>query len=104
MNVPLDMRVDLTPSVLNNSNLQGSNSVTTDKQLSFEEILRDSFNQLNQLQLDADKSIQDMVLGKTDDIHSVMIALQKAQVSLQFAVQVRNKLVEAYQEIMRMQV
>lgn len=104
MNVPLDMRVDLTPSVLNNSNLQGSNSVTTDKQLSFEEILRDSFNQLNQLQLGADKSIQDMVLGKTDDIHSVMIALQKAQVSLQFAVQVRNKLVEAYQEIMRMQV
>lgn len=99
------MKIDIVaPSVLNKASLENSISVTTDKQLSFDEMLRDSVRQLNELQLSADQDIQDMVVGKTDDIHSVMIAIQKAQVSLQFAVQVRNKLVEAYQEIMRMQV
>lgn len=99
------MKIDIAaPSILNKGSLDSSMSVTTDKQSSFDEMLRDNFRQLNQLQLSADQGIQDMVVGETDDIHSIMIAIQKAQVSLQFAVQVRNKLVEAYQEIMRMQV
>jgi flagellar hook-basal body complex protein FliE len=103
--VLLKMKIEMmAPSMLNSQGLQTSMSATTDQKLSFDEMLRESFRELNQLQFGADQGIQEMVVGKTDDIHSVMIAIQKAQISLQFAVQVRNKLVEAYQEIMRMQV
>ena len=44
------------------------------------------------------------MLNKTGDVHDAMIALQRAEMSLQLAVQVRNKLVQAYQDIMRMPV
>jgi flagellar hook-basal body complex protein FliE len=46
----------------------------------------------------------DGMLNKTADVHDAMIALQRADLTLQFGVQVRNKLVNAYQEIMRMPV
>jgi len=45
-----------------------------------------------------------LALGQIDDIHQVTIAMEKATLSLQLAVQVRNRMVEAYQEISRMQV
>jgi flagellar hook-basal body complex protein FliE len=51
----------------------------------------------------ANAAVADMLTGK-GDVHDAMIALQRADLSLQFTVQVRNKLVQAYQEIMRMPV
>ncbi|MCL4811299.1 MAG: flagellar hook-basal body complex protein FliE [Vicinamibacteraceae bacterium] len=51
----------------------------------------------------ANTAVADMLAGR-GDVHDAMIALQKADLSLQFTVQVRNKLVQAYQEIMRMPV
>jgi flagellar hook-basal body complex protein FliE len=51
----------------------------------------------------ANSAVADMVKG-TGDVHDAMIALQRADLTLQFTVQVRNKLVQAYQEIMRMPV
>ncbi len=42
--------------------------------------------------------------GETQDLHTTMIAVQKADLSFQMMMQVRNKIVQAYQEIMRMQV
>ena len=52
---------------------------------------------------DANDAIGKMVDG-TGDVHDAMIALQRADMTFQFSVQVRNKLVQAYQEIMRMPV
>jgi flagellar hook-basal body complex protein FliE len=69
----------------------------------FSEFLKNSITDVNNLQLEAGKMRQQLVTGEITDIHQVMIASEKASISLQFAVQVRNKLVEAYQEIMRMQ-
>ena len=51
--------------------------------------------------LDANQAITNMV-DKSGDVHEAMIALQKAEMSLQLTVQVRNKFVQAYQDIMRM--
>jgi flagellar hook-basal body complex protein FliE len=51
----------------------------------------------------ANRAVADMVQG-SGEVHDAMIALQRADISLQFTVQVRNKLVQAYQEIMRMPV
>jgi flagellar hook-basal body complex protein FliE len=58
---------------------------------------------VNQTNLSANQAVDGMLAGTTD-VHEAMIALQRADHTLQFSVQVRNKLVNAYQEIMRMPV
>ncbi|MBS4024757.1 MAG: flagellar hook-basal body complex protein FliE [Clostridia bacterium] len=73
------------------------------KTVPFSEFLKNSITDVNNLQLEAGKMRQQLVTGEITDIHQVMIASEKASISLQFAIQVRNKLVEAYQEIKRMQ-
>ena len=61
-------------------------------------------NKVNDLQLQADKEIQKISTGESKGLHEVMLAMEKSGVSFQFLTQVRNKAMDAYQEIMRMQV
>jgi flagellar hook-basal body complex protein FliE len=61
-------------------------------------------NKLNHTLINSEVLLQDLATGKTDNIHHVMLALEEAKLSLQMALQVRNKVVEGYQEILRMQV
>lgn len=61
------------------------------------------FNETNEYQKLADKAQLDFVTGKNDNMLSVMLAQEKAYASLNFTVQVTNKIVEAYKEIMRLQ-
>jgi flagellar hook-basal body complex protein FliE len=71
----------------------------------FGAVLKASLDQVNQSQQGAQKLSQDFELGKgTADLNDVMIALQKANISFQAAIQVRNRLVSAYHDIMNMQV
>lgn len=70
----------------------------------FAKSIGEMVNNVNNLQLDADKAIQQLATGESKGLHEVMIAVEKAGISFQFMTQVRNKAVEAYQEIMRMQV
>ena len=71
---------------------------------SVSQLLKESLNDVNKLQFEADKSVEDLVVGKSKNIHETMIALNKADIAFRMTLQVRNKLVEAYQEIIRMQV
>jgi flagellar hook-basal body complex protein FliE len=71
---------------------------------SFGEILKDAISTTNQLQKQSDLEIQKLMAGESDDLHATLIAVQKADLSFQMMMQVRNKLVQAYQEITRMQV
>lgn len=71
---------------------------------SFGELVTKALETLNRIQQEADSAAASMAAGEPVDIHDVMIALQKADLSFQLALQVRNRVVEAYQEIMRMQV
>ena len=57
--------------------------------------------QTDKAQKEAEKLGLDFVMGKTDNIHNVMIAQEKANIALQFTVQVHSKVLEAYKEIMR---
>ncbi len=70
---------------------------------SFSDIFEDTLAKVNTLQQNADSAVKQFVAGELD-IHEVMIEVEKANTALQLAVQLRNKAVEAYQEIMRMQV
>ena len=72
--------------------------------VNFSKLLKDSIKEVNDAQLAADEAVQKVLNGETQDIHETMITLQKADVSLKLMMEVRNKLIEAYQEIMRTQV
>ena len=69
----------------------------------FGDILKKSLEDVNAAQNHSEKMTSQLVTGEVKDVHEVMIASQKASLSLQMTVQVRNKVVEAYQEVMRMQ-
>lgn len=61
-------------------------------------------NKVNDLQVHADREIQKFSTGESKGLHEVMLAMEKSGVAFQFLTQVRNKALEAYQEVMRMQV
>lgn len=73
-------------------------------QKTFSNFLKDAINQVNDTQIQSDNLTKKMALGENVELHDVMIASQKASITLQATMEVRNKVVEAYQEIMRMQV
>ncbi len=70
----------------------------------FGRVIGDMVSKVNGAQLDADRAIQTLATGESKGLHEVMIAMEKSSISFQFLAQVRNKALEAYQEIMRMQV
>jgi len=71
---------------------------------SFSSVLSQALQDVNQVHHAADAGAQKLMAGEEVDVHSVMIGMEKANVAFGLTLQVRNKLVEAYQEIMRMQV
>ena len=73
-------------------------------QAAFGDMLKQAVTEINQLQNSADKAITGVQLGQSGSIHEAMIALEKADISFRAMMQVRNKILEAYQEVMRMQV
>ena len=70
---------------------------------SFADTLKTSLDNINTQQVTADNLNNSLVKGDNVDVADVMLAGEEAKVSLQYAVQVRNKLVDAYQEIIKMQ-
>ncbi len=70
----------------------------------FGSVLKNTIQEINQLQTKADQAIAKVELEKSGSIHEAMIALEKADISFRTMLQVRNKIIEAYQEVMRMQV
>ncbi|HHW02871.1 MAG TPA: flagellar hook-basal body complex protein FliE [Thermoanaerobacterales bacterium] len=73
-------------------------------QKSFQDILKAAFDSANKLQNDYDELLQRQLVDESINIHDVVIAGEKARLSLELTLQIRNKAIEAYQEIMRMQV
>lgn len=71
---------------------------------SFEKSLQDAMTKVNDLQIKADKAAQDLATGRSDNIADVMIAAEKADIALRLMMQMRNKMIEGYQEVMKMQV
>ena len=70
----------------------------------FGEMFKAALQKVNQQQLEAEEAVQQLASGEMDDLHQVMIATEKARLSLQLTVQVTNKVVEAYKEMTRMQI
>jgi flagellar hook-basal body complex protein FliE len=71
---------------------------------SFSELVKDFASGVNDLQLQAGSAIDQLATGRTTDVHQVMIAVEEASVALDLMLEIRNRLLEGYQELMRMQV
>lgn len=71
---------------------------------SFKNYLREALNKVNELQIDAENYKELLATGEVENLHNVTIAAEKANIGLQFLTSVRNKVVEAYREIMRIQI
>jgi len=78
----------------------GTTSVTE----GFTQIFGDAITKVNDLQKQSDVAIGKLATGESKGLHEVMIAMEKSSISFQFLTQVRNKALDAYHEIMRMQV
>ena len=71
---------------------------------SFAKALSESIEQVNTLQQEADQAIEKLSTGESNNVHGAMLAVGKADLAFRMTMQVRNKIVEAYQEVMRMQI
>lgn len=70
----------------------------------FSEVLSDTVSEVQRLQNEADTAIKKLVSGEVKDITEAMVAIEKADVSFQTMMAIRNKIVAAYEEVIRMQV
>ena len=71
---------------------------------SFLDTLKEKLDEVNVKQIDADNITQKFIKGEEKDVHKVMISTEEAKLSLEMAVQIRNKLVDAYDAFNRMQI
>jgi flagellar hook-basal body complex protein FliE len=70
----------------------------------FMDVLQRSFEGVNRDQAQADHAIKELVAGRSKNIHETLLTIERADSSLKLMMQVRNKVLDAYREIMRMQV
>ena len=69
----------------------------------FSGALNDAMSTINNLQKDADNNVSKFLSGENDDLHTTILATQRAEMAFELGLQIRNKVVNAYQEVMKMQ-
>lgn len=103
----LNVSSDSVSSVVKNSGLAKTASTQAENESMFSSILNsavDSLNRTNSYISDAENEEIKLALGETESTHDLTVALQKASTALQYTVAVRDKMLEAYKEIMNMQI
>ena len=75
-----------------------------DNKVNFGEILTNAMQDVNQMQIESNEYKELLAIGELDNLHDLTIAAEKANVSLQGTMSIRSKIVEAYKEIMRIQI
>lgn len=92
------------PTEMDPRQLRPAQPAPTQPERSFKEVLTDAVGEVQRLQEEADTTIRQLVAGEIKDVTEAMVAVEKADVAFQTMMAVRNKIVSAYEEIMRMQV
>jgi len=90
----------ISSEIINNK----ANVKKNDNTISFGTYLESALDNVNRLQIEADNYKKLLATGQVNNIHEAMIATEKANIALQFTISVRNKIMDAYREIMRMQI
>lgn len=81
----------------------GSGSPGTEGALDFGDLLKQALQEVNQASAQAEGEARNLMTGESADMHTAMLAVQKADLSFQMMMAVRSKLIDAYREVMRMQ-
>ncbi len=82
----------------------GAGTVNDGTESQFLELLKEGIADVNKGMKESDKASMDLATGKSSNIHQTMLAVTKAELGFNMLVQLRNKAIEAYQDVMRMQV
>ena len=69
----------------------------------FQRVVSEFLQDVNAQEIQADQALEQLVTGKTDNVHDVVLSLAEADLSFRLVLEIRNQLMESYQEIMRMQ-
>jgi flagellar hook-basal body complex protein FliE len=69
----------------------------------FGEVLAQEIGKVNERMVQADQAVSDLAMGKSEDVHGTIVAVQKAELEFKMLLEVRQKVLDAYQEVMRMQ-
>lgn len=91
-----------TNSILSNLNISNTTEEKTNG-TSFSNVLSDAISKVNDSEVNANNKIESLIKGEDVEMHEVMLAMQESVLSLQALIEVRNKTVEAYQEISKLQ-
>lgn len=91
-----------TSSILNNVNLRNSD-IEINNEASFSKVISDAISKVNDAQVNSDNKVESLIKGEDVSMHEVMLSMQESQLSMQLLIEVRNKVVEAYQEINKIQ-
>lgn len=89
---------------LSNISLTDVNNEVKGKQGDFSSLLKKSLDELNASQEESDRALADMASGQVKDLHQAAITVGKAETSMKLMLEVRNKAISAYKEILRTQV
>jgi len=104
---PIQMPVSMTQGLiqpittLSTEMIQNSAEVAPSN---FKDLLKKALNDLNVSQVGSNDSIKNLATGGEDNLHDVIISMEKASMTLQYAIQIRNKVLEAYQSVIQMQI
>lgn len=101
--LPLGALSPLAPTNLGSTPSVGTGGGTQPAGADFAKFLEDALSQVNDLQSKADTASLQLATGQVQDLSTAMVALEKANLSLSLTVSVRDKVIEAYNQIMRMQ-
>jgi len=100
----LNQALTLLPNIGGPATGQEINKAIKDSSTSFGQTLSQAITDVNNLQSEAGTAVEKMVSGEGTDLHDVMIAVEKAKTSFDLLMEIRNKTIDMYQEIMRIQV
>jgi flagellar hook-basal body complex protein FliE len=98
------VQIDEITTIMNSTqvdpiSVKGQNNIE-----SFEPWLVNKFDELNENITESDMLVRKLAMGETENLHQVMIAMEKSKLQFSLLTEVRNKLLEGYQEVMRMQI
>ena len=99
-------QLPIGPQQLGNASQLGQlgKTPTTEQGDSFKDVLMKSLEEVDRLQKDADRAFQGLATGKTQDVTEVLSAVQKADLAFKTLMQIRNKLIDAYDELRQMRI
>ncbi len=98
------MQINSLESILSNFESINSKKNAKESEASFSDIFGDALDNVKETEAQALAANEALLTGESDDLHGAMIASKKAEMAVSLAVQIRNKVISAYNEVMNMQV